>query len=237
MPRSRLLPPMLALLPVALAPLSAEAALEVRPAGLIYDSDQDITWLADANYAGTLFSDSGGNAGAEDGLFDWADANAWAADLVYGGVSGWRLPSADPDCAEDECPTAELGSLFYNGLGGSYDTPITDSHNAAFDLFTNLDDEIYWTSDRLDQDPSFAWTFDFFDGSQLAYDQGAQFIAWAVHDGDVGAVPVPVPAPLTLLAAGLFGLGLGRLRGRRRSVAYSRSAEPPRPTTAQEQSR
>lgn len=60
-----------------------------------YDTDLDITWLADANYAQT----NGYNA---DGLMTWADANTWVASLsivntlnniTYG---NWRLPTVNP---------------------------------------------------------------------------------------------------------------------------------------------
>ncbi|HEB56139.1 MAG TPA: hypothetical protein ENI98_07515, partial [Gammaproteobacteria bacterium] len=45
-----------------------------------YDTALDITWLADANYAGTPM--------------DWATANNWAANLnpYNSGITGWRLP-------------------------------------------------------------------------------------------------------------------------------------------------
>ena len=49
-----------------------------------YDTALDITWLADANYAGTTMN--------------WATANGWAAGLnPYGsGITGWRLPHTNP---------------------------------------------------------------------------------------------------------------------------------------------
>jgi hypothetical protein len=49
-----------------------------------YDTVLDITWLADANYAGTTMN--------------WTTATAWAAGLdPYGsGITGWRLPNTNP---------------------------------------------------------------------------------------------------------------------------------------------
>ncbi|MEA2079422.1 MAG: hypothetical protein U9P00_06110 [Pseudomonadota bacterium] len=47
-----------------------------------YDTTLDITWLANANAAGTTMN--------------WADANSWAAGLNVNGVTGWRLPTNTP---------------------------------------------------------------------------------------------------------------------------------------------
>src|SRR3989344_1507399 len=49
-----------------------------------YDTALNITWLADANYAGTTM--------------DWTTANAWVAALnPYGScITGWRLPTVSP---------------------------------------------------------------------------------------------------------------------------------------------
>ena len=56
-------------------PLTANSALLERLGGLAYyDTDADLTWLADANYAQTSGYDT-------DGLMLWADANAWATNL------------------------------------------------------------------------------------------------------------------------------------------------------------
>lgn len=63
---------------------AAQAALIDRGGGMIYDTDLNITWLADANYAKTSGYDA-------DGAMTWAAANTWASSLVYGGFSDWRL--------------------------------------------------------------------------------------------------------------------------------------------------
>lgn len=65
---------------------AAQATLIDRGGGLIYDSLLNITWLQDANYA----KSSGYDA---DGLMSWNAANAWAANLSYGGYDDWRLPT------------------------------------------------------------------------------------------------------------------------------------------------
>jgi len=91
----------------------------------------DITWLADANYAGTIM--------------DWTTADNWATTLdPYGsGITGWRLPdtnSVDGTTADDfilsytgtedrgfnvSAPStpyagstaSEMAHLYYNTLG------------------------------------------------------------------------------------------------------------------------
>ncbi|MFM8331738.1 MAG: DUF1566 domain-containing protein, partial [Candidatus Methylumidiphilus sp.] len=193
---------------LSLAP-AAQAGLLARAYGMVYDSDQNITWLQDANYAATT---SGG-----DGLTDWASANDWANNLRFAGNTGWRLPTADGSCDyATDCTTSELGHLFYVGLGGTRDTPITDAHNANFDLFINLQAAGYWTQTEFTTDTRFAWNFDFTDGTQLPYDKSVQYLGWAVHAGDVIAVPEPNSV---LLVAG--GLGLLGRKFRRKIRRYA----------------
>ncbi|MBK7414557.1 MAG: DUF1566 domain-containing protein [Dechloromonas sp.] len=67
----------------------AQATLIDRGSGLIYDDVLNITWLQDANYAKTSGYDA-------DGRMNWANANAWAASLSYGGYDDWRLPTLTP---------------------------------------------------------------------------------------------------------------------------------------------
>jgi hypothetical protein len=57
----------------------------------VYDTDLDITWLADANAGVGSTFDNGGST--TDGRMTWVNANAWAASLTVGGFSDWRLPS------------------------------------------------------------------------------------------------------------------------------------------------
>ena len=65
----------------------------------VYDTDLDITWLADANAgAGSAFDDG---ASASDGLMTWANAVAWAESYSLEGFTDWRLPTTlqpDPAC-------------------------------------------------------------------------------------------------------------------------------------------
>ena len=76
----------------------SNAALIDRGGGLIYDSDQNITWLQDANYGeGSSYDD--GNS-SSDGRMTWDNAVDWADDLEYYDSvrnvtwTEWRLPTS-----------------------------------------------------------------------------------------------------------------------------------------------
>ena len=89
--------------------MSANAALVDRGGGLIYDTDLNITWLADANYAMASGYDA-------DGRMTWTNAMTWAANLSYGGYIDWRLPTTlqpDPTCQFNDA----IGSYGYNCTG------------------------------------------------------------------------------------------------------------------------
>ncbi len=76
----------------------ASATLWDRGAGLIYDDELNVTWLANANYALTSnYVTPGGRSVAETfGRMNWNEAGQWANQLSYGGLTGWRLPGVSP---------------------------------------------------------------------------------------------------------------------------------------------
>jgi len=181
---------------------SANAALVERLGGLAYYDDvANLTWLADANAAGGM---------------TWVDANAWAAGLNVGGVDGWRLPTTlqpDASCFQQanneskgiNCTGSEMGNLFYNVLGGSAGSSIVASHNANYDLFSNVQSDYYWSSTVYEPlAPDYAWDFAMQQGSQGGAYGLNTWHAWAVQSGDVSAVPVPAAA--WLFGSGLIGL-------------------------------
>lgn len=196
--------------------VAAQAALIDRGGGMIYDTDLDLTWLADANAAqGTVFDDGTNTA---DGRMSWASATAWAASLTVGGVSGWRLPAtADPDPACTDlggvpspdirgftCTGAEMGHLFYTELGGTPNTTIFDSTDPDLALFSNIQGQ-YWSGTTEAGFPDYAWDFVFTQGVQSDAFKTTNFQhGWAVHGGDVALVPAPATA--WLLATGLLGV-------------------------------
>jgi hypothetical protein len=201
-----------------------------------YDTVLDITWLADANYAGTGMT--------------WDDANAWAAGLNIHGITGWRLPTLAPingtsfdttfsnnattDVGYADAngwtngsgtPVSEMGHMFYVNLGNLGRCTPNDADPGSCEVqdgwgltnsgpFSNIQ-FLYWTDTKFGDFQ--AWTFQFNVGAQNAEGSGilVDRFAWAVHEGDVGASEVPVPAAVWLFASGLLGLmGVSRKRQR-----------------------
>ena len=133
---------------VALGSTTASAALIDTGDGTIYDSDQNLTWMQNAN----VNVNNGFN-----GKMSWSDANAWAENLVFAGHDDWRLPTTmefdDPSCLHDA-----RGSLFYEhhvGCTGGEMEKLTvqlyDGNYPSGDLnagpFINIQTETrYWTA-------------------------------------------------------------------------------------------
>lgn len=192
-------------------------ALIDRGGGLIYDTDLNVTWLADANYAMT-------SGYAAYGRMTWAAANTWAANLTYNdsvrGVTygDWRLPTTlvpDASCADIFttppsargffCSGSEMGHLFYDELGGEAGQHISTTHNANYNLFINMTGNTYWSSTDYALDTSCcAWYFYLATGFQDDRPKGDPIFALAVRDGDVASVPIPAAA--MLFSSGLLGL-------------------------------
>lgn len=177
--------------------LNVNAELFDRGNGMIYDSVQNITWLANANY----FAESTTPRFDKnrDGLTDWESAMKWAASLKYGGFRDWRLPTGDINCQPLEpCTTGELGHLFYNELGGIHGITIYSSTDPDLALFTNIQSNMapyiifYWTSTQVPDislfgvDRLLPQAFSFDNGEAQNFDASYAFHAvWAVRDGDV----------------------------------------------------
>ena len=193
--------------------LSSEAALigrlETSPGSGVYqayyDDQLNISWAADVIVTG------------QD---NWANHTNWAANLSIDDVTGWRLANVDKNsdgvlvncstASASECLDNELGyQLFVNNI-----TPMTPGP------FTNFDQSgLYVSGTEFAPDTDFVWDVSISltrgIGSFAAHlKTTSTFYAWAVHDGDVGAVPVPA-------AVWLFGSGLLALIGvarRKKSV-------------------
>lgn len=187
----------------------------------VYDTDLNITWLADANYAATSGYDA-------DGRMGWMAAQDWIGTLNmagYLGVGDWRLPLSD-GCISYNCTGSELGYLFYEELGGfaGYGDPMPPLADADLALFSNLPMGTFWSVTDYLSDTAWAFEFGPYDvGRQIYFPKRTEFYAWAVRSGDIGAVPVvsmaalavPLPTALGLFASGLIGIVT---LARRRSV-------------------
>jgi hypothetical protein len=187
-----------------------------------YDTDLNITWLADANYAGTGMN--------------WSTATAWAAGLTIGSTSGWRLPTVTDtgtsgcdyaytgtDCGYNaNTATGEMAHMFYTTLGDKafYNTsgvgPQSGWGLTNTGPFSNVQSYPYWSATEYSPNTTAsAWFFYFYDGSQGNLGKSEGLSGWAVHSGNVGAAIVPVPAAVWLFGGGLLGL-IGVARKRRR---------------------
>jgi|PlaIllAssembly_1097288.scaffolds.fasta_scaffold140489_2 hypothetical protein len=167
-----------------------------------FDTDLNVTWLADANYAQTSGYDPTGEMA-------WSQATLWAANLSFtDGVNvydDWRLPATlepDPTCngpgtsSGYYCTGSELGHLFYVELGGQAAQDINAVHNANYDLFLNIQSTSYWSATEQLPNvfvPGTAPAYLFrHDGLQMALPkENYAFYAWAVSPGDVANVPEP----------------------------------------------
>jgi hypothetical protein len=183
------------------------ADLQPRLGGAaVYDTDLNVTWLANLNLAA---SNSFGTPGViPDGTMSWPVVVNWIAALnhaKYLGFSTWRLPTnpvRDPTCSSQDtannfsygtgCTGSELGHLFYNELGGVAGMSIQNQHNFNYSLFTNPsgyngNNPNYWTSTfwPAPLNPNDHFAFQFGNGSE--YDSSGPIFALPVLTGDVAA--------------------------------------------------
>jgi hypothetical protein len=152
--------------------VSAHAALVDMHDGTIYDTDMQLSWLKDAGAGG---------------LRNWEKAVAWAASLNtsggFAGLTGWRLPVADPTCNGNgmgwHCTNSEMGHLYYTELGNAASGPLSNTGP-----FINLQAHYYyWSGIEYAPNPSFAWRFLFGNGYQYVGNKDFSSYAWAVRPG------------------------------------------------------
>lgn len=191
---------------------TANANLEARAGGMVYDNLLDITWLADANYVQTSGYDS-------DGRMNFSAANTWAAGLSYGGYDDWRLPTAlnqdgSGPCFGYNCTSSEMGHMFYNNLGATAGSNILSGANTDnLALFTNLQNYVYWSGTVDASYPSlYAWIFSTYIGLERSgFLKSSEALAWAVRPGDVALIPEP--STYAMMLAGLLAIfGFTRIR-------------------------
>jgi hypothetical protein len=101
----------------------------------VYDTQLNLTWLADWNAgAGSVFDD--GPSGT-DGAMTWSAANAWSASLTDGG-GGWALPGV-VDVGADGCNFDYSGTdCGYNVYGSESGRRVSALAHAYYDSLGNL---------------------------------------------------------------------------------------------------
>lgn len=186
-----------------------------------YDTFLNISWLADANYA------------ASQGIKSWRgpgtmeNPRPYIENLTLFGLTDWRLPTAGNGdhsscsnrgmgiapgrhCSFQASPAdSELAFMYYVHLGNQYG--VGGLQNTGD--FLNVMAGEYATGSRYTGQyaisyPSTLNTFAMGSGTKILGIEGFPFYAWAVHDGDVGAIAAPIPEPETyaMMLAGLAGL-------------------------------
>ena len=149
-------------------PLRASATLVLSPDGIaVYDTVNNISWLADANLAATnrfglpLCNASGAQPCVNpSGSMSYQAAAAWVAAMNaanYLGHTNWQLPTnplADAGCGFTgpqnnsfgfNCSASALGSLYYNGLGLKAPNTAVPIPNNTAGPFSNFQPYIYWS--------------------------------------------------------------------------------------------
>lgn len=213
---------------------------DLSTAEAYYDTDLDITWLADANFARFDFPNNSNYPGSA----SWSNAMDWVANLdPYGsGTTDWRLPATVDGGAPGPSPEdygrnitvhSELSHLYYVTLGNLAYDGVTNTgpfQNVVYDGTSSPINvaSVYLSETRIEAAGA-VWVFEFTTGGQF-YDfvSDAYGQSWPVHSGDVGtdctqagcvtALPPPPPPPVPLPAtAWLLGSGLLALGGLRRT--------------------
>ena len=191
---------------------NAEALLIDRGGGMIYDTDRDITWLQEMNYA--YVSGASGT-----GIFSWYEAQAWAEALVFGGFDDWRLPSMLDASGTESFTDNEIAHVYYTELGN---TSFNNSNYWPFQIETPVGTNLlgFWLSETNAGDGGY-FHWDLGPGSQFGFTDGhpkngyvgaeaitgmaeTDGIAWAVRSGDVALLPEPGTFGLLGLAVPLW---------------------------------
>lgn len=169
-----------------------------------------------------------------DGVSGWRlpDTNpingtAYNYNVAYDGSTDRGYNMSAPGTVHAGSKGSELAYMYYNTLGnmgyvdtvGNYPQPGWGLSNTG--PFSNIQSTYYWSATSYGLDTRYAWDFDMGNGNQAHTPKttainGTQYIgaAWAVHAGDVSAVPLP--AAVWLFSSGLLGLmGVGAKRPRR----------------------
>jgi hypothetical protein len=152
---------------------TADAELIPSADGLtVHDTVLHVTWLTNANLAGTAAGRFGFAKITPNGSMDYPTALQWVAALNamnggagYLGHNNWQLPATpvtDPTCGSTGpngdsfgkgCMNSAMGSLYYESLGLLFPDTAVPIPNTATGPFTGFQPYLYW-SDTSNVDSS-----------------------------------------------------------------------------------
>jgi PEP-CTERM motif len=194
-----------------------------------YDTDLNISWLADANYAATIGWVSP-TFGAANGAMTYDEGMSLIKDLAINGITGWRAPeltdlgapgcasvtsTGGTDCGYNVVPSSsEIVHLFSVTLGNHSVINPDGTRRATGDFgmvnsgpFVNIQKLGYGLGTPYAADPNMIWAFNPSSGIQLSLSKASGGYGWAVHDGDVGLLTsVPEPTSAALMLLGMVGV-------------------------------
>ncbi len=134
-------------------------------AAIVYDSNQSVCWMANANLAGdaNMRSALGVSGVNPNGSMDYATALKWVSALNafnngsgYLGHNNWQLPVAplqDSTCADTgaqggsfgpQCNGSAMGNLYYTGLKQSFPASVAPGFGAAVGPLYGIKASYYW---------------------------------------------------------------------------------------------
>lgn len=190
-----------------------------------YDTTQNLTWLADANYYATQGNPLVVNGWGQTmlpGQMTYVGALSWIDTLSVYGVDDWRLPQrflphggADPIlCSETTChPRLEVPSelsFLATALAGTSGPFLNVQEGAYMSAAADGGTGMYVMELRDMQTNANFYT----DETSWAYGY-----VWAVRDGDVANVAaVPEPGTYALMLAGLLAVGARVSRKHRQTL-------------------
>lgn len=170
--------------------------------GVIHDTPNDLDTVPNSG----TYSLNSADFDTRTGEMSWWGAQAWIGYLNktgYKGYSDWALPTTASEIIG--YGPSQMSELFYNQLGGVDGSPISTTHNANYNLFTNVQSSSfsgYFLSGGWPDFPEYACVFKLNGGYQtFEWKRISDNYAWAVRPGDVTAVPdlaaTPVPDQAT----------------------------------------
>jgi len=140
-------------------------SIQPIPKMIVYDSNQGVCWLADANLAGNpdIRAKLGVTGIDPNGAMDFPTAQKWIAalnaydnGLGYLGHNNWQLPVAplkDSTCADTGtqggsfgpmCTDSAFGNLYYVGLNETFPNSVATPFAATVAPFHDLKLSYYW---------------------------------------------------------------------------------------------